>query len=238
LRGATFGSKHDEEPFSGQWGGAMPGSNQDSTSKPFSREALESAIRFNTWLLAAISGAISGLALFSLTHLSLLLTGARAGQYLNLLGIIFPGYSASPKGAWFGLIWAFILGSFSGAFVYQTYARTAGFKALRKLYLEPGIRQLIPTLTLMISGPALALALSLLTAFQLIAVTWWLILRGTAQESYHAVLWTYYLPGYSLSPLGAVIGGAWVFLYAYGFARLFAGIYNRVARWNNSGGQS
>ena len=215
----------------------MPGSNQKSTSsEPFSREAVERAIRFNTWLLAAVSGTISGLALFSLTHLSLLLTGKRAGQYLDLLGIVFPGYTASPRGAWFGLIWAFILGSISGAFVYQTYVRTAGVNALRKLTLQPTTRQVIPTLTLMISGPALGLALGLLTALQLVAVSWWLILRGTAPESYHAALLKYYLPGYSPSPLGAIVGGAWLFFLVYGFARLFAGIYNRVARWNNRGG--
>jgi hypothetical protein len=207
-----------------------------SSSQPFSREALERAIWFNTWLLAAISGAVSGLALFGLTHLSLLLTGLRAGKYLNLLGIIFPGYGASPEGAWFGLIWGIILGSFSGAFVYQTYVRTAGAKALRNLCLQPTRRQVIPTLTLMISGPALGFALGLLTALQLVAVTWWLILRGTGDESYHAALLQYYMPGYSPSPVGAIIGGAWLFLYVYGFARLFAGIYNRVARWNNRGG--
>ena len=211
--------------------------NQSSLSpQRFSREALERAIRFNTWVLAAISGVLFGLALFSLTHLSLLLTGVRAGRYLNLLGIIFPGYTASPEGAWFGLIWGIILGGLSGAFVYQTYVRTAGVKALRNLCLQPRTRQVIPTLTLMISGPALGFALGLLTALQLIAMTWWLILRGTADQSYHAALLKYYLPGYSPSLLGAIVGGAWLFLYAYGFARLFAGIYNRVARWNNRGG--
>jgi hypothetical protein len=215
---------------------AVRAQGQPSTyDKPFSREALERAIWFNTWLLAAISGLISGLALFSLTHLSLLLTGERAGQYLDLLGIIFPGYRASTEGAWFGLIWAFILGSLSGAFVYQTYVRTAGAKALRNLCLQPTTRQVIPTLTLMISGPALGLSLGLLTALQLIGVTWWLVLRGTAPASYHAALLKYYLPGYSPSLIGGLIGGAWLFLYSYGFARLFAGIYNRVARWNNRG---
>jgi hypothetical protein len=211
-------------------------SQQSAPLKPFSREALERAIWFNTWLLAAISGIIAGLALFSLTHLSLLVTGPRAGKYLNLLGIIFPGYTASPAGAWLGLIWAFILGSLSGAFVYQTYVRTAGAKALRNLCLQPTTRQVIPTLTLMISGPALGFALGLLTALQLVCVTWWLVLRGTAPASYHAALLQYYLPGYSPSLVGALIGGAWVFIYAYGFARLFAGIYNRVARWNNRRG--
>jgi hypothetical protein len=215
---------------------AVANNHQSTTSKLFSQEALDRAIWFNTWLIAAISCAISGLALFSFTHLSLLLTGAQAGRYLNLLGIIFPGYTASPEGAWLGLIWGFVLGSFSAGFVYQTYVRTAGVKALRNLCLQPKTRQLIPTLTLMISGPALGFALGLLTALQLVGVTWWLIFRGTADESYHAALLKYYLPGYSPSALGAIIGGFWAFLYAYGFARLFAGIYNRVARWNNRGG--
>ena len=83
MRRSEFNRELDETLFT-DCEVVLATSQQSTSLKPFSREALERAIWFNTWLLAAISGIISGLALFSLTHLSLLLTGARAGRYLNL----------------------------------------------------------------------------------------------------------------------------------------------------------
>lgn len=190
--------------------------------------AFRRAIWFNTALLGIVMGAACGLGLFLLTHLSMTLTGENAGEYLNLLGIFFPGYSATSGGAWMGLLWGFVVAGFSGAFVYQVYARTLGSDALTSAHFRYDARRTISPLTLKISGHALGVALGCVMATQLILTTSWLVVRGTADESLHAALLGQYLLGYSVSILGALIGAAWLFGYAYVFARVFAGIYNIV----------
>ena len=64
------------------------------------QELLRRGIRFNAIVLALVMGLFGGFGLFLLTHLSLLITGENAGRYLNLLGVFFPGYRATPTGAW------------------------------------------------------------------------------------------------------------------------------------------
>ena len=61
--------------------------------------------------------------------------------------------------------------------------------------------------------------------------------RGTADESMHALLLGNYLPGYSVSYTGAVIGAVELFGITYLTCRLFSWIYNRVAVLR-SGGRS
>jgi hypothetical protein len=207
----------------------MPAEGHSANPRsPIKMAAFRRAIWFNTLVLAVVTGTGCGVGLFALTHLSLAITGENAGEYLNLLGIFFPGYSASPQGAWVGLFWGFVAAAFSGAFVYQVYARTLGLDALTSAHFRYDERRTISPLTLKISGHALGVALGGLMAAQLILTTSWIVLRGTADESPHAALLAQYLPGYSVSIPGAVVGAAWLFGYAYFFARLFAGVYNAV----------
>jgi len=56
-----------------------------------------------------------------------------------------------------------------------------------------------------------------------------LVLRGTADESVHAILLVNYLPGYSISLAGSLIGAFELFVLTWLMSLLFSGIYNRLA---------
>ncbi len=189
-------------------------------------ELLRRGIRFNAIVLALVMGLFAGFGLFLLTHLSLLITGENAGRYLNLLGVFFPGYRATSTGAWFGLIWGFVVGAISGGFVYYAYANTIGTNLVHLVNREPG--QLIEQPVLRMSGHALGLSLGCLMAIQLAGATAWLVVRGTADQSPHAALLGHYLPGYQVSLAGGVIGALELFVFTYGLALLLAWIYNRL----------
>ncbi len=190
------------------------------------QELLGRGIRFNAIVLALVIGLFAGFGLFLLTHLSLLITGGNAGRYLNLLGVFFPGYRATPTGAWFGLIWGFVVGAISGGFVYYAYAHTIGTNLVHLVNREPG--QLIEQPVLRMSGHALGLSLGCFMAIQLAGATAWLVVRGTADQSPHAALLAHYLPGYQVSLAGGVIGALDLFVFTYGLALLLAWIYNRL----------
>ena len=189
---------------------------------------LRRGIRFNAIVLALNMGLIAGFGLFFLTHLSVFLTGENAGRYMNLLGVFFPGYSATPAGAWFGLIWGFVVGAFSGAVVYYTYARTIGTGVANQVFRGRMPGRLVEQPVLRVSGHALGLALGAVLAIQLAGATAWLVIRGTAHQSPHAALLGQYLPGYQVSLGGGLIGALDIFVAAYGLALLLAWIYNRV----------
>ena len=191
-------------------------------------ELLRRGIRLNTIILGVVMGLGFGLGLFLFTHLSMLITGDRAGQYLNLLGVIFPGYSATPEGVWFGLIWGFVFGAVSGGFIYFMYARTIGLDLAKTIAINPEADQLLEQPTLQISGHALGLALGSLMALQLFLATSWLIIRGTADQSPNAALLVNYFPGYSVTFTGGLIGAAYMFAVTYVFSLILAGVYNYV----------
>ncbi len=191
-------------------------------------ELLRRGIRFNTIVLALVMGLFAGFGLFLLTHLSLLITGENAGRYLNLLGVFFPGYRATSTGAWFGLIWGFVVGAMSGGFVYYAYVRTVNTNLKHLVNRGQMAGQLIEPPVLRMSGHALGLSLGCFMAIQLAGATAWLVVRGTADQSPHAALLAHYLPGYQVSLAGGAIGALDLFVFTYGLALLLAWIYNRL----------
>ena len=191
-------------------------------------ELLHRGIRLNTIMLGLVAGAATGLGLFLLTHISLLVTGERAGYFLNLLGVIFPGYSASPGGALLGLFWGFVMGAVSGGFIYYMYARTIGAELASSFLADPDDDLFNEPPVLRMSGHSLGLALGALAALQLFLTTAWLILRGTANQSPHAWLLQHFLPGYRVTWEGGLFGALVLFVVVYLFSRVLAGVYNHV----------
>jgi hypothetical protein len=181
----------------------------------------------NSILLSLAFGACCGAAVVFATYLSLAVTGENAGYYLHLLGVFLPGYTVTPGGAWIGFFWAFLFAALSGFVVYQIYVRAVGIRALRRLIaMPPG--DAYWRMTMRLSGRALGLALGVMLALQLVLSTTWLVVRGTAGESRHAALLSNYLPGYSVSIPGSLIGGGWLFLYAFVASLLLAKVYNTI----------
>ena len=190
---------------------------------------IQRAVRINVIIMGLTIGLGSGLALFFVTQLSLAITGERAGHYLNLLGVFLPGYSASPAGAWIGLLWGFVVGGASGAYGYLLYSRKVMKRFAEYTVQAETSGEIIDRPTATLSGQSLGLAFGLLVAVQLYLTTMWLVISGRADSSPHAELLANYLPGYSVSLVGAIIGSVELFIFTYVFAWIFTGIYNFIA---------
>lgn len=187
------------------------------------------AVRLNIIIMGLTIGTGAGLALFLGTQLSLAVTGANAGQYLNLLGVFLPGYSASSSGAWIGLLWGFAIGGFSGSYGYWLYSRKVRSRFANMSAQAETEGHVFDRPTALLSGKNLGIAFGSLSALQLFITTMWLVIRGSADISPHANLLSNYLPAYSVSFTGALIGSLEVFIFTYVFACVFALVYNAVA---------
>ncbi len=193
------------------------------------RQLLHSVVRLNTFLMAAVSGIIGGLSLFLVTYLSLFRGLPDPGHYLNLLGIFLPGYNVSLSGAWIGLFWGAAIGALLGGMFYRVYARSIESQVRHCLQSGSLSGDLMDT-TLRINGSQLGISLGAIVAAGLMITTSWLVIRGTAGESIHAMLLTNYLPGYSVSYMGGVTGAVQLFVITYIICLIYSWIYNSIAR--------
>lgn len=73
------------------------------------------------------------------------------------------------------------------------------------------------------------LALGFLAALGLFVATIVLVVRGGPEVGRHLGLLAVYMPGYSVSWLGAFVGAAYMFFIGYGTGRTIATIYNYTA---------
>ena len=206
---------------------------QDAFSEEqLNERLLRAAIKLNTRLLATVFACLFGLSLFALTLLSLYRDLPRTGHYLNLLSVFFPGYEVSYTGAWIGLFWGAILGAFCAIVFYRLYARSMDTQIKRFLSPDTHTDWLMGA-TLYVDGKSLGLALGSVVAVGLIVTTNWLVFRGTAHESIHAILLVNYLPGYSISLPGSIVGALELFICMFLVSWLFSWIYNLMASSRN-----
>ena len=197
-------------------------------------QLLSAVVRLNVCISALGVGLGLGLLLFVGTNLAVSLS-QRPGRYLNLLGVFMPGYSASVSGAWVGLLWGVIYGAISGGAMAWLYARTLGARVpALVIWDDASVRQLRPPF-LHISSHALGIGLGAIAALQLVLATLWLVLRGTAHESVHAKLLSHYLPGYTVTLQGSLLGGLELFLLVYLSSALIGETYNAVTRYRHKG---
>jgi hypothetical protein len=190
---------------------------------------LARVIRFNLIAVALALGLVGALLLWLATAILLWRGGENIGVHLGLLGVFLPGYEVTWAGAWIGLFWGFVAGALSGLVVYGAYARRLRRGAVDQLLERPRSEGLRPPVMLL-SGGALGVGLGALGALQLILSTNWLVLRGTAANSTNAALLGQYLPGYTVSFTGSLIGAAQVFVLAVVASMAVATIYNIIAR--------
>ena len=207
----------------------MIAANQRLASKVEDARLLRRVIRFNLLAIAITMGLLTGVVLWLATAVLLLKGGEDVGLHLGLLGVFLPGYEVTWRGAWVGLFWGFVAGAASGAVLYWTYAKGLREGAATDLVERPAAEGLRPPVLLM-AGPALGIGLGALGAMQLLLSTNWLVIRGTAADSKNAALLGEYLPGYSVSTLGSLIGAAQVFALAFLASLFVATVYNAIAR--------
>jgi hypothetical protein len=84
----------------------------------------------------------------------------------------------------------------------------------------------------------MAVVCGLLSGTALLVATVWLIVRGGPRMGQHLQLLGHYFPGYSVTPVGAVVGFFWAALTGAALGWLIAWLYNLVAgrRIDLSGG--
>ena len=203
----------------------METSNDSSVDK--SNRLLRAAVKVNTLLLAAVFGCFGGLSMLTITYMSMYRGLPEPGQYLNLLGVFLPGYSVSHSGAWIGMFWGALIGALLAVLFYRIYARSIPAQVEECIRRGHGKDDLLDV-TLRIDGNYLGMALGGIAALGLLLTTSWLVFRGTAEESIHAELLAQYLPGYSVSIPGGLIGALEIFVFLYVLSLLFSWIYNQV----------
>jgi len=191
------------------------------------RELMRATLRFNTLVFGVVLGLLAGTALLVL---SLVASGEREIGRLTvfLIGIFLPGYTPGWPGALIGFAWGFVLGTALGAFIYRINSLRV-LSQLDQLVVAQKGTDGIRDAVLKLHGPSLGLAIGAAGAVGLIATTNMLVARGTAGQSRHARLLGEVLPGYTVSPIGSLIGAIELFAILYVFCHAFALIYNSLA---------
>lgn len=193
------------------------------------KRLLEAAVHFNQLVVALVTGLASGGGLWLMTAFLILKGGSEVGPHLGMLEVFFPGFDVTWQGAWVGFAWGFLAGAVSGAAVYAAYVRALR-NELAEVLFDPPNTPAGAAPTLAIAGHPFGLAVGVLLALQLVIGTWWILARGSSQLIERAGLLRHFLPGYSVSLPGSLIGAVVVCALGYLAARLIAAIYNRIAR--------
>ena len=159
-------------------------------------------------------GGLLGLGLFTATIVLVLKGGEDVGQHLGRIGLVLPGYDVTVGGAFLGLVYGFVIGYALGRLIAPRRGAARDGKAHGRLRCR-----------------SWGVALGLLGALLLFAVTNALVLRGG--EDVGALLGALhvYFPGYSVTFAGSLIGAAWCLAAGWCVGQLVALIYNgTVAR--------
>lgn len=201
------------------------------------QELLRAAVKFNAIVLGIVSGCLAAIVIYAATMISLAKWGDYAGGYLNLLGVFLPGYEATPGGALIGAFWAFCFSGLAGFLTYWLYGRTLGKHWTDQLDGDPDTTDpILRPLTLRLYGPSLGLAIGAATGLALFVSTSWLVIRGTADQSRNAALLGNYLPGYSPSIIGGLIGAVELFAITFVGCLVLAAVYNKVVELRHGKG--
>ena len=190
---------------------------------------LHAAIRFNALMLGLTGGSIAAVAAYFATYTSMAKWGEHSGNYLGLLAVFFPGYSVSSGGALIGAFWSFV---YVGTFCwlsYRLYGKVLGTRISEILLsATPTDNPVLRPSIMRLHGTSLGLAIGAMAGLGLFCSTAWLVIRGTAGESVHSALLANYIPGYSVSILGGLLGGAGLFALVFIGCLLLAAVYNKI----------
>lgn len=89
-------------------------------------------------------------------------------------------------------------------------------------------REIISTAIARLRAGIMAIVCGLLAGSGLLIATVWLLLRGGPNVGQHLVLLRHYLPGYSVTWPGAILGFVYGAVLGGGIGWLTAWIYNRI----------
>lgn len=203
--------------------------NKTPANNEFNQELLDAAVKFNSIVLGVVSGLLAAIVIFVATNISVAKWGNHAGEYLNLLGVFLPGYSATTGGAWIGAFWGFVFAGLAGFLTYYFYGKLAGKQLATEIIADTdNVDPIFKPAILHLHGKYLGVAIGSAVGLALMLSTFWLVVRGTANRSPHAELLANYLPGYSPSILGGIIGALDVFVLVFIGCSILAAVYNKI----------
>ena len=81
-----------------------------------------------------------------------------------------------------------------------------------------------------LNGQAWGISVGLVLAVGLLAATWLLVLRQGPNMGEHLGLLAVFLPGYSVTWIGGLIGFVYLFVIGYALGRLIGWVYNLQVR--------
>ena len=81
---------------------------------------------------------------------------------------------------------------------------------------------------LQLNGRAWGIAIGLLFGGGLFIATNVLVIKGGPQVGPHLALLGVYLPGYSVTFIGSIVGFIYLFVIGYGIGRLLGMVYNKM----------
>lgn len=200
-------------------------------NKNINSDFLNAAIKLNLKLLGVVFGSVAGGTLFFVTLISHFKGG---GDFLNLLSVFFAGYSVSIAGAFIGFIWAFLYGGLFGSLLYYTYAKSLGTNIANVINDNQEANVFVKPQVLKLESHSIGLAVACSISLLLIISTNILVLRDTADESINAALMSFYLPGYTVSFSGSLLGGIELFFITYLAFRVFSFTYNKVSNYRHN----
>jgi hypothetical protein len=79
-------------------------------------------------------------------------------------------------------------------------------------------------------------AAGIMTGFAILLVTHWTLLRGGPSVGPNLVLLGQFLPGYTVSMAGSLVGFGWGFAYGFAGGYLVSTLYNRIVAVRDVGG--
>jgi hypothetical protein len=162
------------------------------------------------------TGLMLGGALFIATVVLVLKGGVDKGAHLGRLSQVLPGYDVTVGGAFIGFMYAFVVG----------YALGRVLAPRRVVSISSATKSQGKHVRL--NGASWGLAIGLVLALMLFASTNALALRGGEHAGDLMQRLNIYLPGYSVSFAGSLIGAAYVFAIGWLFGRLIGVVYNRA----------
>tara|TARA_R110000823_G_scaffold130015_17_gene258071 strand:+ start:3134 stop:3793 length:660 start_codon:yes stop_codon:yes gene_type:complete len=190
---------------------------------------LDAAIRFNAMMLGLTGGTVAAVVVYFATQTSMVRWGEDSGNFLGLLAVFFPGYSVTSGGAWIGAFWAFVYAGVFSWLSYRLYGRVLGTRISEVLLsTTPTENPVLKPSIMRLHGMSLGVAIGTMAGVGLFCSTAWLVVRGTADESVHAALLSNYIPGYSVSIVGGLIGAVQLFVFAFVACLLLAAVYNKI----------
>jgi hypothetical protein len=190
------------------------------------RDMARALVRFNAAVIGIVLGLIAGAGLFLATAVLLIRGGEEPGPMLGLLRYFFPGYEVSWSGAFVGALWGLIAGAAIGVAVGLAYGPWLMEGAARELEVS-GAGDEPDAHVLLLRPLPFALTSGGLLAGGLFLATNWLALRGWPSPT--LALLHHYLPGYTATFAGSIVGAFWLLLYGFVAAGAAAAIYDRVA---------